>query len=1047
MTETRSLPMRLVQTRAAIAVAIFLFAALLRVGVLWQLADLPTFLFPQTDELAAHESALACAQGKGLTDSYYKAPLYMYLLAGTYKLFGPTPYYARLIQTLVCSLSAVLLFLIGDRLFGRTVGIVSGVIGATYWVFILRSVELVDASIASLIYLLALYPLVAMSRRRTWQWALVGVLIGLGAITRPNILAFAPILAVAVFVVILRRGTHPLEATGVSSASRARRLRQALACAVALTLGCCAVIAPVTLRNRVVSGDWVLIGTYGGLNFWVANSPYSDGKNVCLLPAKTIPPLPEADPNDVWSHADLNSRIATHLAQEELGRPVRRAQVSTYCLQRAAGYIKDDPHKFVTDLARRLVYFFNAYEFATVRDPYRVIRHSGILSALSFFHYGIFAPLMVLGVVSAIRMRPRPVGVIYALLMLGALLAGGIFFAMNSRFRLPLVYLATPFAAYGIVVVASLCRRGRLWSERLVAVVVLVAVGVLSNVDFLNYKPPYHTDLRFAEVLACYKADRQDMLGDAVRRLDEALTRDAEDDRPDWSTVLVPFAPNSALFAHYCRVAKQNMHQGSGDLQRAIRCGTKMVLKERFHPDLCKQFFRFLAAAELPQYSEAVYDMLVKSGRLKQARMFLELVSPRLPPVMGVRCNLRFARQFRNPEALSRAAELLGKVRKDEPLYEELRRHLHQAAEALGMQVRIPTSSPSRSTTQSTSGDVPDWIAALHKPRPKDPKAPQPKVYDLLAPRNDDKIATPSEWQARRKRLLEKWTTFLGTLPRPPLEPKIHAKVELPGRITRTLLEIQVEPGIWMRCYLFEPHGKGPFPAVVCLHSTTDETIDQPAGLGKQPEKAFALDLVKRGYVTIAPENFEWRYPGRPTTGKAWDKFHAVARRFLQTHPGVTGMAKMVHDASRAVDYLLTLPNVRKNRIGTIGHSLGAKEVTYLMAFDERVVAGVSSEGGVAFEFTNYHDPWYLGRAIKKPDCDLYAHEVPALVAPRAWLLIGGNSADGDKSWPYVRPVLDVYRLLGKPANVGLFVHTKGHAVPPEARSIAFKWLDYHLKS
>ncbi len=349
-------------------------------------------------------------------------------------------------------------------------------------------------------------------------------------------------------------------------------------------------------------------------------------------------------------------------------------------------------------------------------------------------------------------------------------------------------------------------------------------------------------------------------------------------------------------------------------------------------------------------------------------------------------------------------------------------------------------------TSLAESGEVPAWIAALHKQRPKDPKAPEPRVYDLLRTTAGETISTPERWRTRRRELLEKWTTFLGTLPRPALKPKIRAHVELPGGITRTLLEIQVEPGIWMRCYLFEPPGKGPFPAVVCLHSTTDETIDQPAGLGKQPEKAFALDLVKRGYVAIAPENFLWRYPGRPTTGTAWDRLRVVTRRFLETHPGATGMAKMIHDASRAVDYLLTRSNVRKDRIGTIGHSLGAKEVTYLMAFDERVVAGVSSEGGVGFEFTNYHDPWYLGPAIKKPGCDLYAHEVPALIAPRAWLLIGGNSADGNKSWPYVRPVLDVYRLLGQSANVGLFVHDKGHAVPPEARAIAFKWLDFHLK-
>lgn len=350
--------------------------------------------------------------------------------------------------------------------------------------------------------------------------------------------------------------------------------------------------------------------------------------------------------------------------------------------------------------------------------------------------------------------------------------------------------------------------------------------------------------------------------------------------------------------------------------------------------------------------------------------------------------------------------------------------------------------------TADQADSLPDWIASLQTPREIPAGVPPARVTNLMIAPDGTKIETSADWARQRKHIDEKWSRFLGQLPerRCPLAPGIIETSKLDAGITRTLLQIQVEPDVWMRCYLFVPSGKGPFPACVCLHSTSDETIRQPAGLGSQPEKAFALDLARRGYVTIAPENFEWCYPGRPTTGKAWDRFHAVARIFLAKYPGVKGMAKMIHDASRAVDYLWMLPEVRRERIGAFGHSLGGKEVTYLMAFDERVVAGVSSEGGVAFEFTNYHDPWYLGPEIKRPDCNLYAHEVVALIAPRAWLLIGGNHTDGDKSWPYVAPVLPVYKLLGKPANVGLFVHTNGHAVPPEATEIAYKWLDHHLK-
>ena len=338
---------------------------------------------------------------------------------------------------------------------------------------------------------------------------------------------------------------------------------------------------------------------------------------------------------------------------------------------------------------------------------------------------------------------------------------------------------------------------------------------------------------------------------------------------------------------------------------------------------------------------------------------------------------------------------------------------------------------------------IPEWIRKLGEAPPGSKVEGARRAGDLLRAPGGARIETAAGWKEERARLARKWEAFLGRLPACELAPEIVERVELQDGIARTLLTLQVEPGIRMRCYLFVPPGEGPFPACVCLHSTTDETIRQPAGLGSQPEKAFALDLARRNYVTIAPENFLWCYPGEGGAGGS--RYLRAAETFLARHPGVKGMAKMIHDASRSVDYLLTLPAVRRDAIGAIGHSLGAKEVTYLMAFDRRIACGVSSEGGVAFEFTNYHDPWYLGPAVREAGCDCRAEEVVALIAPRPWLLIGGGSADGEKSRPYVDAALPVYRLLGARDACGLFVHAEGHAVPPEARAIAFRWLDYHL--
>jgi hypothetical protein len=156
-------------------------------------------------------------------------------------------------------------------------------------------------------------------------------------------------------------------------------------------------------------------------------------------------------------------------------------------------------------------------------------------------------------------------------------------------------------------------------------------------------------------------------------------------------------------------------------------------------------------------------------------------------------------------------------------------------------------------------------------------------------------------------------------------------------------------------------------------------------------------------------------------------------------------MAKMLYDALIAVDILAAHPEVDHTRLGAIGHSLGAKEALYIAAFDDRIQATVSSEGGIGAKFSNWEAPWYLGPSIKEATFTHEHHELLAMVAPRPFLLLGGNSADGDRGWPFIAAALPVYELYSKPARLGQFVHGKGHAVPPEAEHRIDDWLMTYL--
>jgi hypothetical protein len=168
-------------------------------------------------------------------------------------------------------------------------------------------------------------------------------------------------------------------------------------------------------------------------------------------------------------------------------------------------------------------------------------------------------------------------------------------------------------------------------------------------------------------------------------------------------------------------------------------------------------------------------------------------------------------------------------------------------------------------------------------------------------------------------------------------------------------------------------------------------------------------------------------------------------------HPQTMGMAKMLYDAERAVDLLLAQPDVDPQRIGAYGHSLGAKETLYLAAFDDRIQAAVASEGGIGFESTNWEAPWYLGPAIKEPGFARNHHELIALIAPRPFLVLGGESgrgaADGDRSWPYLAAALPVYRVFGEPARLGLLNHGRGHLLDLEMQGKLAEWLEASLSN
>jgi Dienelactone hydrolase family len=343
------------------------------------------------------------------------------------------------------------------------------------------------------------------------------------------------------------------------------------------------------------------------------------------------------------------------------------------------------------------------------------------------------------------------------------------------------------------------------------------------------------------------------------------------------------------------------------------------------------------------------------------------------------------------------------------------------------------------------AGELP-WLPEVQAPPPSVP-ADAPVLPSLLIDSQGAPIASAKAWRAHRARLRGEWLELLYgdeastalSVRRCDLAPEVVSS-EAVGNVTRTLVRLQFEPGLTTEAYVLHPtEHRGKLPGVVAFHSTVDHTIRQPAGLEGPPSMFMGLRLAERGFVAVCPRCYIWGYAG---TGTYDEAVAELERR----HPTWCGMGKMVWDGVRALDYLGSLSFVDRKRLGCIGHSLGAKETLYMAALDERVRAAVSSEGGIGLAFSNWDAPWYLGLDVKEPGFAHDNHEVVALAAPRAFLLIGGEDADGGRSWPYIAAAKPVYDLLGAGDHVGLLTHSSGHSFPPVAQECAYQWLGHYLR-
>ena len=129
----------------------------------------------------------------------------------------------------------------------------------------------------------------------------VGAVLGLASLNRPNMLVAGAAIAGALLL--------------------ARRVRPAVLVAAGILAG----LSPVVVRNVVVSGQWSLVSSHGGLNLYIGNSAEATG---------FYHAVPGITPDIAGQ-----SRDAKRVAEQALGRPLSDSETSDYFLGLATAWL------------------------------------------------------------------------------------------------------------------------------------------------------------------------------------------------------------------------------------------------------------------------------------------------------------------------------------------------------------------------------------------------------------------------------------------------------------------------------------------------------------------------------------------------------------------------------------------------------------------------------------------------------------------------------------------------------------------------------------
>ncbi len=445
-------------------------ALAVRVLYLLQVRDHPLFSTLTGDPALYHAQALDILSGSPVPQHAYfhSSPLYPWFVALVMSVSKSLDA-VRIAQIGVGVLTVFLLIQLGQRAFSRMAAIAAGVFAALYVPFIFFEAEFLEITLvmafvtAMLVLLMDTAERLESSEQKEpgsgagrLRTAAAGLLLGLAALGKPNLLLFAPVGAVWLATRGFGRyGGRPSRG-GANSWVRS---------GIVFFLLTGLTILPATIHNYRVEGDLIPVSSNGGINLWIGNHEGASGMF-------GVPP-----------EMRLDLRMSSEaVAERATGRDLSAGEVSDYWAGRALDFMRENPSQWLRLTARKFALFWNHYEIPNHYHLGFVKRFAPVLK-VPVGTFAVVAPLGLLGLALGWRRRrAAPLLGAFAVTFMASVLP----FFITGRYRLAITAALIPAAGFALVEFWRLARERRV-GALISGLATLAVLAVVVNADLVEF--------------------------------------------------------------------------------------------------------------------------------------------------------------------------------------------------------------------------------------------------------------------------------------------------------------------------------------------------------------------------------------------------------------------------------------------------------------------------------------------------------------------------------------------------------------------------------